>query len=388
VLIVTPRWTRDGGVAAHAQASAVALAEHGAEVFALAASVHDGPSGIPAIASAGLFDSGAPMAERLAAAIELGPAVIHLHQVDDPEILGALRELAPVVSSAHGYVACTSGVHYFKPGQECPRAHGPGCVGNLVVRGCAHTRHVKKLPLRYRNATRACNAFALADVAVSYSRTIDRHLAVNGVQRRAVVPLFPTMPAREGSGHAGRRRVVFAGRLVKPKGVDVLIRAASLVDGEFVLCGEGRRLQAMRELARAQGVEGRVRFTGWLAPDALAQELADASVVAVPSVWPEPFGLVGIEALAAGRPVVASDTGGIGEWLTHGVSGLAVAAGNVEQLAAALGELLSDPQRQREMGLAGRQDVSERYTPARHVDALLAAYASAREHWLAGGGRS
>jgi glycosyltransferase involved in cell wall biosynthesis len=281
VLVVTPRWTRDGGVAAHAQASAAALAAHGLRVHALAAQVLDGPEGVPATTAPRLFDATARMAERLAGAAELHPDVIHVHQVDDPEIVTALRELAPVVSSAHGYVACTSGVHYFAPGEECGRAHGPGCVGNLALRGCAHTRHVKKLPHRYRAASGARAALQIADVAVCYSATIERHLEVNGVARRAVVPLFPTMPAREGSGHADRRRVVFAGRLVRPKGVDVLIRAAAAVDGEFVLCGEGRKLEPMRRLARAQGVQDRVRFAGWLDSGALAQELAVAVAGAV-----------------------------------------------------------------------------------------------------------
>jgi glycosyltransferase involved in cell wall biosynthesis len=143
---------------------------------------------------------------------------------------------------------------------------------------------------------------------------VDRHLSANGVTRREVIPLFTTMVPRTGSGHAARRRVVFAGRIVAPKGVDVLIRAARTVDAEFVICGDGWRLDAMRKLAQRLGVLERVRFKGWLGADELAQELADASVVAIPSVWPEPFGLVGIEALAAGRPVVASSTGGITDW--------------------------------------------------------------------------
>jgi glycosyltransferase involved in cell wall biosynthesis len=137
----------------------------------------------------------------------------------------------------------------------------------------------------------------------------------------------------------------------------------------------------MRQLARRLDVQERVRFRGWLDADQLAQELADSSVVAMPSLWPEPFGLVGIEGFAAGRPAVASATGGIGDWLEHGVSGLCVPPGNARELARALEELLADPQRQRRMGLAGQQAVSARFTPERHLEALLDAYASARSSW-------
>jgi len=101
----------------------------------------------------------------------------------------------------------------------------------------------------------------------------------------------------------------------------------------------------------------------------------------VPSVWPEPFGLVGIEGFAAGRPAVGSATGGVGDWLKDGVSGLCVAPGDAAELARALNELLADPQRQRAMGLAGRDTVAAHFSPERHLAALLEAYATARSTW-------
>ena len=191
------------------------------------------------------------------------------------------------------------------------------------------------------------------------------------------------MVAQTGSGHATRRRVVFAGRVVTPKGVEVLIRAAATVNAEFVICGDGWRLDAMRRLARRLGVQERIAFAGWLGADELAHALAEASVVAMPSVWPEPFGLVGIEALAAGRPVIASATGGVGDWLEDGVNGLCVRPGDAPALAHALEELLADPARQQRMGAAGREMVAARFSPERHVAALSDAYRAARSTWEA-----
>jgi glycosyltransferase involved in cell wall biosynthesis len=189
------------------------------------------------------------------------------------------------------------------------------------------------------------------------------------------------MTAAIGSGHATRRRVVFAGRVVLPKGVAVLIRAARSVDAEFVICGDGWRLEEMRELAGRSGVRDRIDFKGWLGGAELAGELADASIVVVPSIWPEPFGLVGIEAFAAGRPVVASATGGITDWLEDGVNGLSVRPGDSAALADALNGLLADPARQQAMGAAGSTTARERFSAERHVAALLDAYRSARETW-------
>jgi glycosyltransferase involved in cell wall biosynthesis len=153
------------------------------------------------------------------------------------------------------------------------------------------------------------------------------------------------------------------------------------VEAEFVICGEGRRLSDMRRLAEDLGIGERIRFAGWLDPDPLAEEFANASLVVMPSLWPEPFGLVGIEALAAGRPAVASATGGIVDWLDDGVAGLRVPPGDELALAAALNELLADPEKQKTMGMAGRRVVADRFSPASHLTALTSAYASARSSW-------
>jgi glycosyltransferase involved in cell wall biosynthesis len=366
-------------------ASAKALAGRGLRVEVLTQRIEldEHIEGVTLCPSDELFNSHSSMQQRLGQALSCEPDVIHLHQVDDPDIARALRSSAPVVISAHGYTACTSGVYYFRPGEECIRGHGPGCIPNLALRGCAHTAYPKTLPVKYRHATRGLAALRGAELAVSYSSSEDRHLAANGITRRMVVPYFPTMAPKPASDPDGGRRVVFAGRIVRPKGVGILIRAASEVDAEFVICGDGRQLEDMRSLAAELGVQERVTFRGWLDADQLAQELANAAIVVVPSLWPEPFGLVGIEALAAGRPAVASSTGGIVDWLEDGVSGLCVPPGDVGRLAQALNELLADPPRRRAMGIAGREAVAAQFSPETHLRALLRGYRAARSTWEA-----
>jgi len=389
VLFVVPRWVRDGGVVAHIGASAQALAACGTRVSILAAKIEWDfvPAGAKIFCSPELYNREAPVEARIGEALELEPSLIHLNQLGDAGVVEFLRSRAPVVMSAHGFAACTSSLHYFKPGQECLRAHGPGCIPNLPR--CAHMRTPFSLPRLYALAGRELGALLCADVAVSYSSAVDRHLAINGVARRRLVPYFPTVAPAVPSERAGGRRVVFAGRIVAPKGVATLMRAAREVDGEFIVCGDGRQLPAMRRLAERLGVAERVHFTGWLHPGALAQEFADAAIVAVPSLWPEPFGIVGIEGFAAGRPAVASDTGGIGDWLEHQVSGLMVPAGDAPALALALTELLDDPGRRDEMGAAGKRRLQERFTVEHHLAAITEAYAAARDTWSAGrGGQS
>ena len=233
VVMVTPRWRRDGGVATHVIASAAALAAAGVEVHVVARVVdRDEPAaGVHVHESPHLLDTGVPAEERLAGMLTAAPAAVHLHQFEDPEVAIAVRRHAPLVLSMHGYSACTSGVHYFRPGQECGRPHGPGCWPNLLGRGCAHTRNPTSLPAAYRDATRAVRVLREADLGVSHARVIDRHLAANGVACRAIVPLFATLEPVRAEGHEDRRRVVFAGRVVRAKGLSVLLRAMALVGG-------------------------------------------------------------------------------------------------------------------------------------------------------------
>ncbi len=383
VLLAVPRWTRDGGISAHVQASAALLAGHGLRVGVLTARIasDEAPPGVTLYHAPELFNAAAPMDTRLGDAMSFGGDLIHLHQVDDPAIGEAMQASAPVVLSAHVYLACTSGVYYFRPGQECTRSHGYRCVLNLASRRCSPGYNLSSLPVKYRKTSRRLEALRQADLVVSYSSAVDRHLAANNLTRRRVVPYSTTIPATSGSGHAARRRVVFAGRIVATKGVGVLIEAARDVDAEFVICGDGRQLGAMRELARSIGVEERVCFKAWLSAEELADQFANASVVVVPSLWPEPFGLVGIEAMAAGRPVIASATGGIGDWLEDRVTGMLVEPGDAHALARALNELLADPDRQQAMGLAGRELVAARFSPERHLAALLESYRAACAIW-------
>jgi len=381
VLIVMPRWVRDGGVGAHMMRSAAALADAGAEVAVLVARIESDEriEGVEVIHSPLLYKTD-EMEPRFAEALAREPEVVHLNQLDDPGVVAFLRRRAPVVLSAHSYLACASSVHYFRPGEGCGRAHGPGCVPNLLLRGCAHRWNVTTFAGEYRKAGRELEAMRSADMVIGYSQAMERHLRAAGVAWRRVVPYFPTLDPLAGDGEESRR-VVFAGRLHRSKGAETLLRAARDLDAELRICGDGAELPRLRRLAVRLGIGDRVAFRGWLAPGELAQEFADAALVAMPSLWPEPFGLVGIEGFATGRPAVASATGGIPEWLEHGVSGLTVPAGDHRALAAALGELLADPARRHAMGEAGRATVAARYSRAAHVEALAGAYADARSAW-------
>jgi glycosyltransferase involved in cell wall biosynthesis len=120
-------------------------------------------------------------------------------------------------------------------------------------------------------------------------------------------------------------------------------------------------------------VAERVRFVGWCGAEEMEERYAQARIVVVPSVWPEPFGLVGIEAMAAGRPVVGIDRGGIRDWLAHGETGLRVAP-QPGALADAVRCLLEERETTARMGAAARERWRALYSPEAHHQVMQEAY--------------
>jgi glycosyltransferase involved in cell wall biosynthesis len=196
-----------------------------------------------------------------------------------------------------------------------------------------------------------------------------------------LAPLFPSLIAPEPSPVPERGPVVFSGRVTPAKGVGTFLRAMATLDAPAEVCGDGWWLPQARRLAARLKIAGRVIFRGWLDPGELEAAYRRARVVVVPSHWPEPFGLVGIEAMSHGRPVVGAATGGIPEWLEDGSTGTLVAPGDAAALGSAVGRLLADPALARSLGERGAERVAARFNRDLYLDAISLAYATADEHW-------
>ncbi len=158
----------------------------------------------------------------------------------------------------------------------------------------------------------------------------------------------------------GRPTILFAGRLEKRKGFNHLLRAfervkQALPHARLIAVGGFNAEQSEPFIRQVQmeGLEG-VHFIGRVADEELARYYRTADLVCAPSTGFESFGMVLLEAMAAGRPVVASDIPGYREVVRHEVEGLLVPPGDEEKLAGALVRLLSDPEMQRRLGDNGR----------------------------------
>ena len=183
-------------------------------------------------------------------------------------------------------------------------------------------------------------------------------------------------------------RILFVGRLVERKGVEVLVRALSALsaasDAELTVIGTGERAAIIERTARVHGVADRVRMLGSVSRERLVESYADHDIFVLPAVVDEKgdtegLGVVLLEALRFERPVIASGIGGITDIVEHDRSGVLVPPGDPEALAAAIEDLVRDPERARTMAATGRADARRQFGWDRVVEETLRVYRVAME---------
>ena len=311
-----------------------------------------------------------PLARAAAAA---GARVVPLGIANHFDVRAALvlRRLAPGFDVVHFHTARAHAL--------APLSRGRGA--RLVV-----TRRMDYVPaggpyvrFLYNRAVDAVIAIsegvrtALIRVGVRAERI---RVVPSGIDARALAapPAARAAVRREWGLGDDEVAVVALGALEVRKGHAVLLAAAAGLASaaprlRYVFCGEGRQAKALAGAAAA--LDGAARLVGFRRD--VAACLAAADIVALPSLQ-EGLGVAALEAMAAGRPVVASRVGGLAEAVVHEETGLLVPPGDPTALAAALARLARDPDLRARLGVAGHARVLARYTATRMAEGTLACY--------------
>lgn len=387
-----------GGVEQHVRSLAHGLADRGHDVAVATTATPRAPRG-PSHDGAVLVERLPTTSARLAGA-HADAGRPWAPPMPDPEASRALRTLigtwGPDIVHGHDWLArsaapwCGSrgptyveSQHYYT--RSCARKDlwrdGARCAGPSWRRciDCAATTYGRARAVPVVVATRLGAALsdrrAAATIAVSEATAmgndtppgysvIPNMLAPPGARPGEDDPL-PVLPDAPFA--------LFVGDLRDTKGFFVLLEAWQALDDPppLVVVGE-------RDAASPPVLPAGVWELGTVPNGVVARLQALAAFTVIPSVWAEPFGIVAIEAMRAGTPVIAADSGGLGELVDHEVTGLVVDAGDVLALAGAVDRLASDPALRDRLGAAASEAV-DRFTTDRVVGAIEAVYLGVRE---------
>ncbi len=304
------------------------------------------------------------------------PDLIYDQSLYSIEYVRRLHRMAPSVLYAHNYYgACISGGKLWaSPNYKCcGRTLGWGCLLHYYPHRCGG-RHPLRLISQFR--TQMTRRDLLGDyraiVVASWHMKLEYERLGVPENRVRLLPypiqraMLERAAAGDSAGDIERRvdrlrdptapvRLLFVGRMEGSKGgiqaIDALPAVAEQLARpiELVLCGDGS--QRGNWAARAEAIQRsspavRVRFAGWLSKGELDAEYRSAQALLVPSLWPEPFGLVGLEAGLFGLPSVAFAVGGIPDWLRDGETGILAPADRLEArpYGEAIARLLRSPE--------------------------------------------
>jgi glycosyltransferase involved in cell wall biosynthesis len=318
------------------------------------------------------------------------PDVMFVNCPSQPALEDALLDAAPAVLLAHNYHGtCISGskATRWPRAEPCSRKFGTPCLVQYFPRRCGGLNPLTMWRL-YRNQSARLALLPRYRLVLTLSEHMRQEYIKHGVppeRVRKLPPLgFAELP-RPGDPASNREagapwRLLYLGRMEFLKGVHLLIEALPEAARklnrplELDLAGDGPERAALeRQSARviAEVPQVQIRFHGWIGQDRREKLLSEVDLLVVPSIWPEPFGLVGLEAARHGVPAVAFDVGGIRDWLHDGVTGVLAEARppNSSSLARAMVQCLGEPQRYSRMRCKARE-IATQASVTTHVKEL------------------
>ncbi len=320
------------------------------------------------------------------------PDVIYVHKLSDARALRVLIGSGiPLVRMVHDHdMYCQRSSRYFPWNRKvCTRKAGYACAAVCGVVRNSEGRYPLKLewPGKKLKELSLCRKFQTHIVQTEFmkSELMLHEFDESGIH---VLPVAPLQDETFVKTDYSEPLVLFVGQILRGKGLDFLIRALHTIrnrEWRCLVAGAGSHRSNCEHLARKLGLEDRVRFAGKLRHGELTEACARARLGVVPSVWPEPMGMVGLEFMWAGLPVVGFDVGGIGHWLEDGETGFLVPPRDVKELASKIDRLLADEELASRMGAEARRTAEEKYRHEDYVDRLLEILRGAVEQKSAAG---
>ena len=328
---------------------------------------------------ASLFDFATVIADLKLQLELIKPDIIYVHQVSNANLL---KELSlsnfPVIAFIHDHkYFCLREHKYTTLGHKtCTQEIGLGCyscLGFLNKEVNFPYLSIKTLS----NLKKIHNYYKSFDTVIVASQYMKDHLILHNFNEEKIskIPLFSNQQniLWESNLKSKPKRFLFVGQLIRGKGLDTLLKAfANISDNSCVLdiCGDGKQRYEYEVLAVSLGLDERVFFHGKIDKDKLDTFYDDAYVIVIPSRAPETFNLVGLEAMKHSKAVIASDVGGIKEWLKEKENGLLFDSNDTKKLQHQLEYALSNEDEIIAMGKNAYKIFQEKFIANNHIETL------------------
>ena len=318
------------------------------------------------------------------------PDIIHVHNIYthlSPSVLAvAKRRGIPVVMTVHDYALMSA--NYSLWDEPKMRSMDLNDIGILAT---ARTKFIKGsflATLILEMILKFHHAMKLYDPRIAqyttYSNFVKDVMVRSGIhtQKISVLASFaePLMhgdnlsPHLWGESEGGSREgVLFAGRLESYKGVHVLLESLRYLPSttRIKIIGVGPDEERLKSMI---GKDHRVAFLGFVPGSELWKMMAQAAVVVVPSIWNEPYGLVALEAMCQGTPIIVAKSGGLPEIVGESDAGIVVPPGDPRALARAIERILDNPDKAKAMGKAAYERAREIGSPQAHLAKIMDVY--------------
>ena len=279
--------------------------------------------------------------------------MVIIHNIVPPELLKNLPENKTFFFAHDHNIYCQRHHYYFPVGRiNCHRKYN-----KFICKLCSLGRNEAPPLKEYRKFP-----------ALVLSGFMAENLRKNGFEKVVKLPAFIKVNEKKHNFMPdGKLRILFLGQLIRGKGADLMLKTLAKLDIPFrcTIAGEGKDRRILESMVEKYGLQSKVFFTGFVSDP--AELWSNSDVLFFPIRWQEPFGLVGLEALAHGVPVISFDLGGVREYLSD-VCGALIPEKNIKQATETLTQFYRQPELLKTMGQNGLTLVKNQFSEKQFVE--------------------
>ena len=310
---------------------------------------------------------------------EFNSDIMHIHKYNlslsvSPLIAAKLLRKKTIVTFHDFGTLCANGWCVDKAGKPCDN---PTSIKWVFKKSLSNKGFIDKLYDYIKNKVHIFLMKKFVDIYIGPSEAMTNYLRkIFNNKKVKHLPYFINDDWKFEDKKRINKKILFIGRLEREKGLEYLIKALKYLKPDISLdiIGKGPEEEKIRKLIKRLNIKNKVNFMGEVSNKDIRKHYYDSDVLIMPSVWMEQFGIVGLEAIASGTPVIASDMGGIRDWLKDKENGFLVPTRSPKKIAEAIKKIFSNKKLIETFSKYGRKLFEHNFTKEKHYKKLVEIY--------------